>query len=1004
MPQSSPPSTNTIKEATENLSGFTQWLAELIQKRNWFKLLLLIDVGLFFGFKQQGGIVIHFLQQYFSLNLPGWYSEVFWLVLAGLFLVAIAIAIKTMPQTKQLEIKEGEARRAVKGLRSFTADDKEIFTKLQREGDIQNCLDSLSRKEFRFGILTGESGCGKTSLLQAGILPKLNQENSSYQGIYVRFSDHTPLATIRDAIFEYLDPPDNWREKVSKENLLVLLRESQHLAQKPLVLIFDQFEQFFTSRRRAEERKPFITELANWYKQGHHIPVKILISIREDLLGEHCTLQQAMKYTLSLYNHFRLEKFEHKQAAEILQVIAATEGWEFDQNFVTKLVDEELGAAGSKISPIDLQILAETVRKQPTEQQALKEETFRKMDGLEGLLNRYLEKLFDTLEIQTFHQAGVQVLLALINREQNVRAGKLTLEQIQEKLQGTVSPLQVSQATAWLASGEVRLISPVEQQGQTGYELTHERIIPAVLQFAGQTLESAAKANQLLEHRVNEWLGNSRSSRYLFSWSELWLLRQQKKHVVWGKNQRAKESLIRRSWQRFYRAGWAVLVTLILLSASFLVWLSPPGQIWQMQWELARLSKNLTNDEARTKIAIAFAKVGNQEHASEIAESISGSFDKVKVLSAIAMNYSQLQNTDEALKVLAQATTSIESFPVSLEKAQTLSAIAMNYSQLQNTDEALKVLAQATTSIESFPVSLEKAQTLSVIVAVYGQLQDTNEVLEALAQFRTSIMSLPDSYEKARILSAIAAAYGQLQDTDEALKALAQASNSVVSIPEFDKAQTLSAIAAAYGQLQDTDEVLEALDQFHTSIESLPDSYEKNKILIAIAAAYGQLQKNNTALEVLKQAHTSIESLSPAQKAWVLSTIATNYDQLQETDEALRILAKARTSIESLSPAQKARVLSTIAKAYGQLQNTDEALKALEQLRTSAESLPVYEEIRALSVIAAAQANFQAWRQVHITADTCNSEECESSVLSAGLTVWAEHRHPELQEEDPADL
>ena len=123
---------------------------------------------------------------------------------------------------------------------------------------------------------------------------------------------------------------------------------------------------------------------------------------------------------------------------------------------------------------------------------------------------------------------------------------------------------------------------------------------------------------------------------------------------------------------------------------------------------------------------------------------------------------------------------------------------------------------------------------------------------------------------------------------------------------------------------------------------------------------------------------------------------------MQDTDAALGALAQARTSTESISdPFAKARVLRDIAAAYGQLQNTNAALEALAQLRTTTESISdSSDKALLLSDIAEAQANLQAWRQVHITADACDTRDCEASVLSTGLTAWAEHRHPELKEED----
>ena len=53
----------------------------------------------------------------------------------------------------------------------------------------------------------GESGAGKTSFLLAGVVPQLDKSASNYQGIYIRFSNQDPIATIYKALKEELQTP-----------------------------------------------------------------------------------------------------------------------------------------------------------------------------------------------------------------------------------------------------------------------------------------------------------------------------------------------------------------------------------------------------------------------------------------------------------------------------------------------------------------------------------------------------------------------------------------------------------------------------------------------------------------------------------------------------------------------------------------------------------------------------------------------------------------------------
>src|SRR4030095_14743273 len=52
-----------------------------------------------------------------------------------------------------------------------------------REEDLRQLLVILLRPHFRFGTLWGETGCGKPSLIQAGLIPALRRQG--YLPVYV---------------------------------------------------------------------------------------------------------------------------------------------------------------------------------------------------------------------------------------------------------------------------------------------------------------------------------------------------------------------------------------------------------------------------------------------------------------------------------------------------------------------------------------------------------------------------------------------------------------------------------------------------------------------------------------------------------------------------------------------------------------------------------------------------------------------------------------------------
>ncbi len=224
---------NFIKNQTEALTAWLQWMAKLIVNRNWVSLLVLVDVVGLFLFKPTGGLVSEPLN-WISLS---WYPTAFWLTFVSILIAALIIALRNRP--REQAISQVVERKAIKGLRTFTSEDAKIFKRLQRESDLNRCVESITHEDFRFGILMGLSGCGKTSFLQAGLLPRLKKPGYNLRGVYVRFSDAEPLQTIQKAIAKTLHIPLDLLEG----DFLQWVTKAVEAAGSPVVLFLDQFEQ-----------------------------------------------------------------------------------------------------------------------------------------------------------------------------------------------------------------------------------------------------------------------------------------------------------------------------------------------------------------------------------------------------------------------------------------------------------------------------------------------------------------------------------------------------------------------------------------------------------------------------------------------------------------------------------------------------------------------------------------------------------------------------------------
>lgn len=143
------------------------------------------------------------------------------------------------------------------GPRSFTGDDRHLF--FGRDAEKQELFRLIVLNDLV--VLFGESGCGKTSLLQAGVCPDL--EAQQYKPVFLRLNstDEAPERQVCRQLREggYL-PADMPEDRTMWEYFSRFWYVDLGEVYKP-VIVFDQFEELFTLYR-PEQRAAFIEQFA----------------------------------------------------------------------------------------------------------------------------------------------------------------------------------------------------------------------------------------------------------------------------------------------------------------------------------------------------------------------------------------------------------------------------------------------------------------------------------------------------------------------------------------------------------------------------------------------------------------------------------------------------------------------------------------------------------------------------------------------------------------------
>jgi hypothetical protein len=191
------------------------------------------------------------------------------------------------------------------GLRPFQQDEAHLF--FGREPQVEDMLARL--EEHRFLAVIGTSGCGKSSLVRAGLIPALEQGFLSDAEPGWRIAVMRPgRAPFGHLTTELLQDAALGRERHHTSEAASLLqatlrrgplglveavRESHLPEGLNLLLVVDQFEEIFRYRDRAtnvNDADAFVNLLlASAQSRQSDVPIYVVITMRSDFIGD-CVL------------------------------------------------------------------------------------------------------------------------------------------------------------------------------------------------------------------------------------------------------------------------------------------------------------------------------------------------------------------------------------------------------------------------------------------------------------------------------------------------------------------------------------------------------------------------------------------------------------------------------------------------------------------------------------------------------------------------------------------
>ena len=349
-------------------------------------------------------------------------------------------------------------------------------------------LSSLIRAH-RVTLLYGASGVGKTSLLLAGVLPRLAAQESPFIAIYARALED-PAVGIRRAVTRHLPNV----ALPSDAPLVAFLAAATQALDGPLVLVLDQFEEFFI-RLSPQFRAAFIAELGA-ICDARDLPVKVVLSLREDWLAAVNELERRIPEVFR--NRMRVLPLTLAQARQAITAPVERLGRHYEAALVEQLLTDLAGSAATSILPPQLQVVCSALYRQlPPDATTISLSSYAQIGGARGVLQQYLADELSRLGRD--ERTLARGILAELVTSQGTKAVRSAAELA---LALDTPPETLLPVLELLV--RARLLRALERDDDVpAYELAHEYLIREIALAADA--QTRKQAEELIRQEVANW-------------------------------------------------------------------------------------------------------------------------------------------------------------------------------------------------------------------------------------------------------------------------------------------------------------------------------------------------------------------------------------------------------------------------------------------------------------------------------------------------------------------
>ncbi len=411
-------------------------------------------------------------------------------------------------------------RNPFKGLRAFQSADAADF--FGRDALINQLISRLSADgdTSRFLAVVGPSGSGKSSVVKAGLLPKIRTgaiEGSERWFIVEMTPGARPYEELEIALLRIaVNPPTSLMEQLQADERGLLRAVSRVLpsADSTLVLVIDQFEEVFTQLENEAVRRQFLTSLLTAIQESRG-NLRVIMTLRADFYDKpllYADFGQLFRRCTEVV--LPLSREELNEAITKPARIA-------NLNLEPGLVEAITKDVGEQPGALPLLQYALTELYQRRRGNLLTLDAYHEINGAMGALARRAEQTYLELD-ETCQKAARQIFLRLVTLGEGTEDTRRRVRQ-DELMSLTTDNTAVQNVLDTYGSYRLLTFDRDPLTRVPTVEVAHEALIRSWDRLKSwlNTSRESMRLQRGLALAAEEWRRNNRDAGYLMSGTRL---------------------------------------------------------------------------------------------------------------------------------------------------------------------------------------------------------------------------------------------------------------------------------------------------------------------------------------------------------------------------------------------------------------------------------------------------------------------------------------------------